>query len=95
MTEENAMQQEETKEEEKVEESSPKDSKEKLSEMVDRLEKANNEAKEILQRQEELAAKNLLGGKSEAGNESEKPKEETPADYAKRVEEEFKEGKLT
>ena len=57
----------------------------KLSEMVDRLEKANVEAKEILARQEELAARNLLGGKSDAGEQPQKPTEESPVDYAKKA----------
>lgn len=51
---------------------------------AERLEKANEEQKEILARQEELMAKNALGGKAEAGETNEK-KEETPAEYAKRV----------
>lgn len=57
----------------------------KLIEMVDRLEKANAEAKEILARQEEIAARNLLGGKTDAGVQPVKPKEETAQEYAKRV----------
>lgn len=56
-----------------------------LIEMVDRLEKANKEAKEILARNEELIARNLLGGKTDAGVQHEKPKEETPQEYAKRI----------
>ena len=57
----------------------------KLIEMVDRLEKANAEAKEILARQEEIAARNLLGGKTDAGVQPVKPKEESAQEYAKRV----------
>lgn len=53
----------------------------KLSEMVERLEKANTEAKEILARQEELAARNLLGGTSDAGIQPIEPKELTPKEY--------------
>ena len=56
----------------------------KLMEMVDRLEKANAEAKELLARNEELAARNLLGGKSDAGVQS-VVAEETPRQYAERV----------
>ena len=57
----------------------------KLTELVVRLEKANNEAKEILARQQEIAALNLIGGKTDAGLQPEKAKEETPSEYAKRV----------
>ena len=53
--------------------------------VVERMEKANAEAKEILIRQEELAMQNLLGGKSDAGQEPIKPKEETPAEYSARI----------
>jgi hypothetical protein len=51
---------------------------------AERLEQANAEQKEILERQEMLMAKNALGGQSEAGKSEEKT-EETPAEYAKKV----------
>ena len=57
----------------------------KLTEMVDRLEKANAESREILARQEELAARNLLGGKTDAGIQPAPVKEETPKDYIKKI----------
>jgi len=57
----------------------------KLTEMVDRLEKANKEAKEILARNEELVARNLLGGKTDAGIQPQKQPEESAKDYTKRV----------
>lgn len=57
----------------------------KLSEMVERLEKANAEAKAILERNEELAARGLLGGKSDAGVQPVEPKEETPKEYKDRI----------
>jgi hypothetical protein len=57
----------------------------KLPEMVDRLEKANKEAREILARNEELAARNLLGGKTDAGIQPPTPKEETSQEYAARI----------
>mgnify|MGYP001595491059 CR=1 FL=1 len=57
----------------------------KLTEMVDRLEKANAEAKEILARQEELAARNLLGGKTDAGIQPQPIKIETPREYSQRI----------
>jgi len=52
---------------------------------AERLEKANEEAREILARQEEIISKRILGGESEAGKEQEKPKEETPKEYAERI----------
>jgi hypothetical protein len=55
-----------------------------VAQMADRLEKANIEAKEILKRQEELYARNLLGGQSQ-NVATEKPKEESAEEYAKRV----------
>ena len=76
---------EEKKDEPKKEEKPEESSLPRLSEMVERMEKANIEAKEILSRQEELAARNLLGGKSDAGIQPVAPKEETPQEYAKRI----------
>ena len=60
------------------------EAKEDLRKVVNRLEKANKERAEILDREEELAAKDLLGGTTKI-QEKEKPKEESPEDYAKRV----------
>lgn len=57
----------------------------KFSEMVERMEKANAEAKEIIKRQEELAAMRLLGGTTDNATQPETKKEETPAEYAKRI----------
>ena len=57
----------------------------KLIETVERLEKANAEMKLLLARQEELVSRNLLGGYTDAGIQTEKPKEETPQEYAKRI----------
>lgn len=57
----------------------------KLAEMVSRLEKANAESKEILKRQEELAARNLLGGDTKAGEAKPVKVEESAKDYAARV----------
>lgn len=52
---------------------------------AERLEEANQKQEELLNRQEELMARQQLGGKADAGQEAEKPKEETAEDYAKRV----------
>lgn len=59
--------------------------------MVDEAEKAaglmkieNDRKEELLKREEELQAKKILGGKSEAGSVEEK-KEETPKEYKDKV----------
>jgi ribosomal protein L18E len=55
-----------------------------LPELVDRLEKANVESKELLAKNQELIAKRLIGGETDATPVVVK-KVETPAEYAKRV----------
>jgi hypothetical protein len=59
---------------------------ENLATMVDRLEKANIEAKEILARQEELAARNLLGGRTDNPIPDKKEEEITPEKINKDME---------
>jgi len=54
---------------------------EKLTEMVERLEKANEQAREILKRQEELIARNLLGGKTESVGAAPVKKEVSDKEY--------------
>jgi len=49
-----------------------------------RLEEANKERRELLDREEEIIAKKTLGGKTEAGTEQSK-KEETPQEYKDKV----------
>jgi len=49
-----------------------------------RLEDANQKAEELYKKQEELMARQMLGGKSEAGD-SEPKKEESPKEYADKV----------
>jgi hypothetical protein len=56
-----------------------------LSSLVERMEKANAEHKDLLKRQEELAARNLLGGKTDAGIQPIPPLAETPKEYADRI----------
>lgn len=51
---------------------------------AERLEKANERKAELIRQEEELAAKKALGGQSEAG-QPQKPKEETPKEYADRI----------
>jgi hypothetical protein len=57
----------------------------KLIETVERLEKANKEAQEVIRKQEELIALNLLGGKSDTGKQPEPAKVESAEEYAKRI----------
>ena len=58
---------------------------EQTNSAAERLERANKDAKEILQRQEELYAMQRLGGKTEGAIEAVKPAVETEADYAARA----------
>jgi len=50
-----------------------------------RLEEANKKMEALLDRQKLMQAKEALGGRAEAGSEHGKEKEETPAEYAKKV----------
>ena len=54
-------------------------------EQADRMEKANAERKALIERDEKLQARRMLGGTSEAGTAPVAPKEETAQEYAKRV----------
>ena len=90
----------ETKKEEPVADESGEGDKPKATSIVDkasevakRMENANERAEEILLKQEELAAKTMLGGHAEAGSEPKKPKEETPHEYRMRINKELAEGK--
>ncbi len=56
-----------------------------LTSVVSRLEKANEEAKKILEEQKIIAAKNLLGGMTSSGVQAQPVKEETPREYARRL----------
>jgi len=49
-----------------------------------RLEEANTKAAELVRQQQELIARQALGGQT-AGASQEEKKEETPAEYAKKV----------
>jgi len=49
---------------------------------AERLEKANERKAELLRQEQELEARKALGGKSDAGQQSEKPKKLTDAEYA-------------
>lgn len=52
----------------------------------------NNEIEKELLRKEELKAKMRAGGQSDAGQEPEKPKEETPKEYNDRIDKEISSG---
>lgn len=75
------QQEEKASEEEETQEESGVLTEAKL--VADRIEKANQTTAELLKRQEELAIKGLLGGKTEVGEQEKK--EETPAEYAHRM----------
>lgn len=56
----------------------------KAEEIAKRNEAAVEAMSKLVQRNEELAARNLLGGKTDAGVQPQ-PVVETPAEYAKRI----------
>lgn len=49
------------------------------------MKEQNDRMEQLIQRQESLMSKDILGGSTEAGREPEKPKEETPEEYTKKV----------
>lgn len=70
------------------EEVKPEEKKDFLSEareIAARNEKAVEEMRKLTERNEELAARNLLGGKSLGGLETPKPVEESATEYARRM----------
>lgn len=58
---------------------------EQARESVKRLEEANKKTEELLDRQEQLAAKELLGGRAEGGIAPIPKKELTSEEYAQQV----------
>lgn len=58
---------------------------EKHLKLVERREAANKETRELVERQEKLAAQKLIEGKAEAGQPMPEKKEETPQEYAARL----------
>jgi len=56
----------------------------RADQIAERLKRENDRKEELLEREEALAARRAVGGIAEAGQQ-EKPKEETPQEYAKRV----------
>lgn len=95
------MDEEETNEEpEDTTESEDEGNKLKTTPLIDianaaaeRMEKANEETARLQEVQAERDARIALGGRSEAGGEPIKPKEETPKEYNARIEKEINEGK--
>ncbi len=77
---EEEIKQEESQEQEKPK---PKTMLMQIQEEREKLENALKVQSEMLGRMEEIAALNLLGGKSEAGKAQEISKEIDPKDYAK------------
>ena len=59
--------------------------KKEWKELIERQEKANAEAKLWYEKQVERASQNALAGTTQAGVQPEVKKEETPAEYAKRI----------
>lgn len=49
------------------------------------IKEENDRHEQLVLRQEKLAAQNMLGGKSSAGQKQEPPKEETPEEYKNKV----------
>lgn len=56
-----------------------------LDKRIEENKKIVSEMREITERNEELSARSMLGGKTDAGIQPVKPAEETPAEYAKRI----------
>jgi|TARA_Y100000310_G_scaffold172751_1_gene172880 hypothetical protein len=52
---------------------------------AERMEKANAERKLLIEREEKLTARRILGGQTSAGGATPVAAEETPVEYAKRV----------
>lgn len=65
---------------------------ERAREEREKLEDANKKKEELLNREEQIMAKKMLGGNSEAGQVAVKPKEETNKEYNDRIEKEINEG---
>ncbi len=60
---------------------------------VEQLNAETERINEAVAENENAKAREKLGGKSEAGGEPIKPKEETPKEYNERIEKEISEGK--
>ncbi len=87
MTDEEIQKKEEGQEPEETESAIKKAEK-----LRDELKAENDRKEQLINREEELKASNVLDGKAEAGSE-EKKKEETPAEYRQRIDAEVAAGK--
>jgi hypothetical protein len=65
-----------------------------IEEKIKRHEETLKKMEALTIRNEELAARALMGGRTNAGPQIVEPKKETPDEYRKRIELEMKEGKL-
>ena len=52
---------------------------------AERLERANQEKRELLKREEEMEARRILGGRSKGAEQVKQPEEEDPVEYSKRA----------
>lgn len=57
----------------------------KGEDIANRLKTENDRAEKLLAQNQELAARQMLGGHTDAGVQPPKPVEETPKEYAKRI----------
>ena len=55
------------------------------SQLAERIEKGNADTRALIERQEQLYARQMLSGRSDAGQMAQKPAELTPQEYAKQV----------
>lgn len=60
-----------------------------LAELYDKIKSENDRAEAILKRNEELAARNLLSGKSDSVLEPEKPKPSEGMEYLQEIKKRF------
>lgn len=75
----------EIKETEEVKEETKEEPQVEFKDFVERGEKVVEELRSLTKRNEDLAARKLLGGNSEAGQHVEEKKEETPQEYKDRI----------
>ena len=93
----------EEKKEEHTDEDDKSGDKEVSSPVLDKVERAENAIKRMEELEknidektkvlQDLRATKILGGQTDAGIQTEKPKEETPKEYNDRIEKEMSEGK--
>jgi len=57
----------------------------RADQIAERQKRENDRREELLKREESLEARRAVGGRAEGGSEPEKPKEETPKEYADAV----------